>query len=52
MGGAHRNPQEMAMTLKGYLVKELYRLGQIPLDELLERRYQKFRQMGVFDEGQ
>jgi len=52
MGGAHRNAQEMAITLKGYLVKEFSRFGQIPLDELLERRYQKFRQMGVFEEGQ
>ena len=51
MGGAHRIPQEMAMTLKGYLIKEFFRLGQIPLDELLERRYEKFRRMGVFEEG-
>ncbi len=51
MGGAHRNHQEMAMTLKGRLVKEFSRLRQIPPDELLERRYEKFRRMGVFEEG-
>jgi len=51
LGGAHRNPREMAMTLKGYLVKEFSRLGQIPLDELLDRRYEKFRQMGAFEMG-
>ncbi len=51
MGGAHRNHQEMAMTLKGCLVKEFSRLRQIPPDELLERRYEKFRRMGVFEEG-
>jgi acetyl-CoA carboxylase carboxyl transferase subunit alpha len=50
-GGAHRNHQEMAMTLKGCLVKEFSRLRQIPPDELLERRYEKFRRMGVFEEG-
>ena len=51
MGGAHRNHQEMAMTLKGRLVQEFSRLRQIPPDELLERRYEKFRRMGVFEEG-
>ena len=26
-------------------------LKQIPMKDLLEQRYQKFRRMGVFDEG-
>jgi acetyl-CoA carboxylase carboxyl transferase subunit alpha len=51
MGGAHRNPEEMAATLKGYLLKELSRLGQASPDELLEARYEKFRRMGVFEES-
>ena len=51
LGGAHRNLQEMAVTLKGYLLKELSRLGQISPDELVEGRYEKFRRMGVFEEG-
>ena len=51
LGGAHRNPQEMAVTLKGYLLKELSRLAQISPDELVEGRYEKFRRMGVFEEG-
>jgi len=51
LGGAHRNPQEMAVTLKGYLLKELSRLTQISPDELVEGRYEKFRRMGVFEEG-
>ncbi len=50
-GGAHRNHQEMATTLKGMLVKAFERLLRVPPDELLEQRYQKFRRMGVFDEG-
>ncbi len=49
-GGAHRNHQEMATTLKGVLVKAFERLRRVPPDELLEQRYQKFRRMGVFDE--
>ena len=51
VGGAHRNHQEMATTLKGFLVKAFDRLRRVPLDELLEQRYQKFRRMGVFEEG-
>ncbi len=51
MGGAHRNHQEMAMTLRGHLIKELFSLRQIPPDELVGRRYEKFRRMGVFEEG-
>ena len=51
LGGAHRNPQEMAVTLKGHLLKELSKLAQISPDELVEGRYEKFRRMGVFEEG-
>jgi len=51
LGGAHRNPQEMAVTLKGHILKELSRLAQISPDELVEGRYEKFRRMGVFEEG-
>jgi acetyl-CoA carboxylase carboxyl transferase subunit alpha len=50
-GGAHRNHQEMATRLKGVLVKAFERLRRVPLDTLLEQRYQKFRRMGVFAEG-
>ncbi|HEY7678269.1 MAG TPA: acetyl-CoA carboxylase carboxyltransferase subunit alpha [Candidatus Methylomirabilis sp.] len=50
VGGAHRNPTEMATTLKGYLVKALHRLRELPLPDLLEQRYQKFRRMGLFEE--
>ena len=50
-GGAHRNHQEIASTLKGFLVKAFDRLRRLPVEELLEQRYQKFRRMGVFEEG-
>lgn len=51
LGGAHRDRREMANTLKTYLLRHLRDLRQMPLEELLEQRYQKFRRMGVFDEG-
>jgi acetyl-CoA carboxylase carboxyl transferase subunit alpha len=49
LGGAHRNPGEMATTLKGYLLKALHRLQQLPTSDLLEQRYQKFRRMGLYE---
>jgi acetyl-CoA carboxylase carboxyl transferase subunit alpha len=51
LGGAHRDPRAMGNTLKAYLVRSLREVTQTPLEELLEHRYQKFRRMGVFDEG-
>jgi acetyl-CoA carboxylase carboxyl transferase subunit alpha len=51
LGGAHRDPREMATILKTLLLRHLRDLRALPVNELLERRYQKFRRMGVFDEG-
>jgi acetyl-CoA carboxylase carboxyl transferase subunit alpha len=50
LGGAHRDHREMANILKAYLLRYLRDLRTIPLEELLEQRYQKFRRMGVFEE--
>ena len=47
----HRDPRQMGNILKGYLLRYLRDLKQAPLDTLVEQRYQKFRRMGVFDEG-
>jgi acetyl-CoA carboxylase carboxyl transferase subunit alpha len=52
LGGAHRDHREMANTLKSYLLRYLRELRGLPVEQLLEARYQKFRRMGVFDEGQ
>jgi acetyl-CoA carboxylase carboxyl transferase subunit alpha len=49
-GGAHRNPDETASSLKDSLRKYLAELTPLSVDELLEKRYQKFRQMGQFIE--
>ena len=52
LGGAHRDHQQMAVQVKQYLVKTLRELLKIPIDELLQQRYDKFRRMGVYLEGQ
>jgi acetyl-CoA carboxylase carboxyl transferase subunit alpha len=51
LGGAHRDPRETANTLKTYLLRYLRELRHLAPEDLLEQRYQKFRRMGVFDEG-
>jgi len=48
LGGAHRNPHMMANRLKIYLRTQLRELTKIPLGELVESRYQKFRRQGRF----
>src|ERR671922_169819 len=50
LGGAHRDHREMATTPQAYLARYLRHLRNVPVEELLEQRYQKFRKMGVFDE--
>ncbi|MGE5279161.1 MAG: acetyl-CoA carboxylase carboxyltransferase subunit alpha [Deltaproteobacteria bacterium] len=50
MGGAHTDPQEAARLLKASAKKHLVELLKVPQDELVGRRYEKFRAMGVFGE--
>ncbi len=51
IGGAHRNHHLMASRLKLYLRATLRELIGKPIDQLLDGRYQKFRNMGVFLES-
>jgi acetyl-CoA carboxylase carboxyl transferase subunit alpha len=51
VGGAHRNHQEVAATLKEAVAEAFRSLREMPVDALLEQRYQKFRAMGVFEGG-
>ena len=51
LGGAHHNYRLAADNLKAALLKHLEQLKTIPLDELLESRYQKYRNIGVFEEA-
>ena len=49
LGGAHRNVDDMTKRLKKVLINELQALKSIPLDKLIELRYQKFMAMGACD---
>ncbi len=50
-GGAHRNAAVTASKLRMALKKHLKELVDLPVNELVERRYQKFRKMGAFVEA-
>jgi acetyl-CoA carboxylase carboxyl transferase subunit alpha len=52
LGGAHRDPQRMARSLKETVERHLRELEGMDLEELLRIRYEKFRHMGTFiDDG-
>ena len=46
LGGAHRDPHQAAHSLEQFIAKSLRDLKRSKIDNLLERRYEKFRQMG------
>ncbi len=48
LGGAHRDPQKAADTLKESILRHLDQLKDIPRDILLRQRYEKFRSIGKF----
>ncbi len=50
LGGAHRGPVEIARTLKGAILRHLEELDGLPSGELLDRRYEKYRKIGVWRE--
>lgn len=47
LGGAHRNVAEMMQKLKLLLTEELKEMKVLPMDDLLDKRYQKFMAMGA-----
>ena len=50
-GGAHKNPQVAAITIRNALLKWLPRLSSKAKDQLLKERFEKFRGMGIFIES-
>jgi acetyl-CoA carboxylase carboxyl transferase subunit alpha len=51
LGGAHQNPELMAQTLKGQIVKDLKELKKVNADKLIATRIDKFCAMGVVVEN-
>ncbi|SMP51125.1 acetyl-CoA carboxylase carboxyl transferase subunit alpha [Neorhodopirellula lusitana] len=48
LGGAHRDHHQMASRMKTYLSRQLTQLESMPVDEMVEQRYDKYRRIGVF----
>jgi acetyl-CoA carboxylase carboxyl transferase subunit alpha len=48
LGAAHRDPQAMSDALKVALIKHLDDVEQLSDDELLEKRYERLRNQGVY----
>jgi acetyl-CoA carboxylase carboxyl transferase subunit alpha len=48
LGGAHRDPSKAVESVKRAILHHLDKLDGLPISELVEQRYRKFRRMGVF----
>ncbi len=46
LGGAHRDIEQVAQTLKGRLIEQVDQYCAIPIDELLDKRYQRLMSYG------
>ncbi len=46
-GGAHRDPDRAAEMLGSSIARHLAEIVSLPLEELLEQRYEKFRKVGA-----
>lgn len=52
LGGAHNNIEQQAIDIKQAFVDQLEQLQQQSADELVEDRFNKFRNIGAFIEKQ
>jgi acetyl-CoA carboxylase carboxyl transferase subunit alpha len=49
LGGAHLDPNIAYTNVKAFIKEQWAALKTVPIDALLENRYQKFRKMGKYD---
>jgi len=47
LGGAHRNYDQASMKIKDSIIKNLDRINQIPLNQLVEQRYERLMGYGA-----
>jgi acetyl-CoA carboxylase carboxyl transferase subunit alpha len=52
VGGAHRDHREMGVRVKEAVLRNIKQLKEIPTEELLEKRYARYRAIGRLLEGQ
>ena len=51
LGGAHRNPEDMAEVIQNAIVEQLDSVDSMPLDRLLDERQRRLEGFGVFGEA-
>jgi acetyl-CoA carboxylase carboxyl transferase subunit alpha len=50
-GGAHTDPKQAADALRYALLKHLNDLRALPVEQLLETRYERYRHLGVYEDA-
>jgi len=48
LGGAHRDPDEMAARVKAQLLEQVEQLSRLPVDQLIAARYQRLMTYGEY----
>jgi acetyl-CoA carboxylase carboxyl transferase subunit alpha len=51
LGGAHNDPARTAEAVKASLRRHLADLQKLPIEKLLDQRYERFRHLGPFEEA-
>ena len=51
LGGAHRDPQRAADEIKKTILQNIEELSKFTPEELVNARYNKYRNMGAYREG-
>ncbi len=50
LGGAHKDPEKMAKTLKAHIIKQLKEITELDTETLLSKRIERYKNIGEFDE--
>ena len=50
LGGAHKDPEKMAKTLKAHIVKQLKEIAELDTDTLIKKRIERYKNIGEFEE--
>jgi acetyl-CoA carboxylase carboxyl transferase subunit alpha len=51
LGGAHNNPGQTVASVRDALRKHLADLQALPLETLLDQRYERYRHLGAYEEA-
>nr|CRI42527.1 Acetyl-coenzyme A carboxylase carboxyl transferase subunit alpha [Chlamydia pneumoniae] len=49
IGGAHHDPALVYSNVREFIIQEWLRLKDLAIEELLEKRYEKFRSIGLYE---